>query len=90
VHEPEYEKPARRLSHARPELYRWSSYRATAAVEAAPEWLALDRLAPFFGEAMHWQANFPAFVAEKIGSTERPWDRVRGQEQNATRDATAA
>lgn len=68
--------PVRAKMVERPELYRWSSYRATAGLEAAPEWLALGRVQPFFGDAAHWQSNYTNYVAEKIGSTERLWDRV--------------
>ena len=69
--------PVRALMAERPELYRWSSYRASAGLETPPPWLALDRLQPFFGEPQSWQANYAAFVAERVGSTESPWDRVR-------------
>jgi putative transposase len=71
--------PVRAAMVERPELYRWSSYRATAGLEAAPEWLALDRLEPYFGDASHWQANYESFVEEKIGSKERLWDQVRNR-----------
>src|ERR1700682_3240508 len=69
--------PVRPLMAEGPELYRWSSYRASAGLETPPPWLALDRLQPFFGEPQSWQANYAAFVAERVGSTESPWDRVR-------------
>ena len=69
--------PVRAHMVERPELYRWSSYRATAGLETPPAWLALDRLEPFFGEPQHWQTNYAAFVAERIGSTESLWDRAR-------------
>jgi putative transposase len=61
----------------RPELYRWSSYRATAGLEAPPEWLALHRLQPFFGEPQNWHSGYAVFVKERIGSTESLWDGVR-------------
>jgi REP-associated tyrosine transposase len=61
----------------RPELYRWSSYRATAGLEAAPPWLAIDRLKPLFVDLPDWQSNYATFVAAKIGSTESLWDGVR-------------
>ncbi len=69
--------PVRANMVARPELYRWSSYRATAGLEPAPPWLSIDRLQPHFGDAEHWQGNYAKFVAEKIGSTEKLWDRVQ-------------
>ena len=71
--------PVRAGMVERPEDYRWSSYRPTAGLVRAPEWLALETLAPFFGEASSWQANYRAYVAEKIGSDERLWDKLENQ-----------
>jgi putative transposase len=71
--------PVRAGMVERPEDYRWSSYRATAGLARAPEWLALETLAPFFGEPSDWQANYRAYVAEKIGSDERLWDKLENQ-----------
>lgn len=68
--------PVRARMVERPEDYQWSSYRATAGIDEAPEWLALNALAPYFGEADHWQANYRTHVEEKIGSTERLWDNL--------------
>ncbi len=48
----------------RAEDYRWSSYRATAGLIAAPKWLALEPLIPFFGERQSWRANYVAYVNE--------------------------
>lgn len=45
-------------------------------MDHVPEWLALNTLAPYFGEPDHWQANYLAYVEEKIGSTERLWDKL--------------
>jgi len=71
--------PVRAKMVERPEDYCWSSYRATAGLEQASEWLALETLAPFFGEPSDWQANYRAYVAEKIGSDERLWDKLQNQ-----------
>jgi len=68
--------PVRARMVERPEDYRWSSYRATAGLEAAPDWLALDALAPRFGEADSWQTNYRAWVAEKSDSNEPLWGKV--------------
>ena len=61
----------------RPEDYRWSSYRATAGLESAPEWLdvraALDPFAPDVAVAVGY---YREFVAEKVGSDERLWDHL--------------
>lgn len=71
--------PVRAKMVARPEEYAWSSYRATCGLEPAPEWLALERLAPHFGEPDSWQGNYRGYVEEKLGSDERLWDhRVNG------------
>jgi putative transposase len=69
--------PVRAKMVERPELYPWSSYRATAGLEAAPAWLALDRVRPLFVDVPDWQSNYASYVAEKIGSTEKLWDKVR-------------
>jgi REP element-mobilizing transposase RayT len=61
----------------RPEDYRWSSYRATAGLEEAPEWLDLSSALSSFGAVSETtQASYRAFVAEKIASTENLWDRL--------------
>ena len=61
----------------RPEDYRWSSYRSTAGLEKAPEWLdiraALDPFAPDAAVAVRY---YREFVAEKIGADERLWDQL--------------
>ena len=62
-----------------PEQYVWSSYRATAGLVSAPSWLAVDKLAPHFGTADSWQANYVSYIAEAIGSDERLWDNAVNQ-----------
>jgi REP element-mobilizing transposase RayT len=69
--------PVRAGMVGRPEDFRWSSYRATAGLEPAPDWLdvraALDPFAPRADlAAMYYQD----FVAAKIGSPERLWDKL--------------
>jgi putative transposase len=68
--------PVRAKMVERPEDYRWSSYRATAGIEPGPEWLALGRLGPRFGEAENWQGNYRTYVADSIGSSERLWNNL--------------
>ena len=68
--------PVRAGMVERPELYRWSSYRATAGLETAPAWLALHRIEPLF-VGPDWQPNYARYVEEKIGSEEKLWDRVQ-------------
>ena len=61
----------------RPEDYRWSSYRATAGLEAAPDWLDVQAvLASFAPHRELAQSYYRQFVAEKIGSNECIWDNL--------------
>src|SRR5260221_6721113 len=55
-----------------PETYRWSSYRATAGLDAPPEWLDTQAaLSPFSGLSEAGSADYPTIVAEKIGCEPR-------------------
>jgi REP element-mobilizing transposase RayT len=67
--------PVRAKMVERPDDYRWSSYRATAGFEAAPDWLALDELVPWFGDDQ-WQLTYREWVAGAIGSEESLWDKL--------------
>jgi REP element-mobilizing transposase RayT len=69
--------PVRAGMVQRPEEYRWSSYRATAGLEAAPEWLTLAPLVPFFGEPETWRANYIAFVNDGCAAQDRIWNHLR-------------
>jgi hypothetical protein len=61
----------------RPEKYRWSSYRATAGLESAPEWLDVNAaLTPFAPDTELAQEYYREFVAAKIDSDECLWDKV--------------
>ena len=71
--------PVRAKIVARPEEYRWSSYRAMAGYEPAPEWLTVSELAAFFGPAGEWRDNFRAYVEENLTSEERLFSRVQRQ-----------
>ena len=69
--------PVRAGMVGRPEEYTWSSYRATAGYESAPAWLDVDAaLRPFAPDAEVAQPLYREFVDQKLGSTERLWDRV--------------
>ena len=69
--------PVRAKMVERPEEYRWSSYRATAGFESAPEWLDLDRaLAMFHPQRDLAHANYREFVLAKVDSDERLWDKL--------------
>lgn len=69
--------PVRAGMVERPEDYRWSSYRATAGLEAAPSWLDVDAaLEQFAPDRELAQEYYRASVAEMIGSTECLWDQL--------------
>ena len=69
--------PVRAKMVERPEDYRWSSYRATAGLESAPDWLDLQAaLSPFAPETELAQTYYREFVAQKIASDESLWDRL--------------
>jgi REP element-mobilizing transposase RayT len=71
--------PVRAKLVERPEQYAWSSYRATAGYEAAPEWLQVGEIAALFGAADDWRDNYKAYVDEKLTSEERLFDKVERQ-----------
>lgn len=60
-----------------PEEYRWSSYRATAGLETAPEWLATGELIPYYGDTDSWRETYVAFVAEGILTSDPIWKGLR-------------
>lgn len=69
--------PVRAKMVAGPEEYRWSSYLATAGIEAGPEWLDLEELVPWFGDTVSWQYNYAEYVAEGIGTADPIWRGLR-------------
>ncbi|HVT04163.1 MAG TPA: hypothetical protein VHL58_12415, partial [Thermoanaerobaculia bacterium] len=69
--------PVRAKMVERPEGYPWSSYHATAGLAAAPPWLSLEQLVPYFGETDSWRVNYVAFVNEKCSAEERIWTELR-------------
>ncbi len=69
--------PVRAEMVARPEEYRWSSYRATAGLEAAPEWLDLAAVyGHFHPDRGAAQAMYADYVSVKVDSRERLWDQA--------------
>jgi putative transposase len=69
--------PVRAHMVDRPESYKWSSYRATAGLDAAPDWLDLASLLPLFHPDRDGaQANYREFVCAKIDSEECLWDKL--------------
>ena len=70
--------PVRAKMVARPEDYRWSSFRATAGLEAAPPWLDVDAALAVFGEDRASAAPaYERFVLAHLDSDESLWDRVQ-------------
>ena len=59
--------------------YPWSSYRATAGLDAIPSFLCTDWLLSQFGkQRSSAQRKYQAFVEEGVGQAS-PWPQVRGQ-----------
>ncbi len=72
--------PVRAGIVARPELWRWSNYRACAGLAGAPEWLEVRwTLAQFASDAVTAKRRYREFVQEGLGSSARPLEGVRGQ-----------
>ncbi len=72
--------PVRAGMVERPEEYRWSSYRATAGLEAAPEWLATEWILRQFGsDPGRARAEYAGFVDAGVGIERSPWDDLVGQ-----------
>jgi len=69
--------PVRAGMVARPEEYRWSSYRATAGLEVVPDWLELDELIPYFSDASSWPESYVSFVDEGISNADPIWKGLR-------------
>ena len=83
--------PCARRWVERPEAYKWSSYRATAGLDKAPEWLDLDTLLALFGgERGPAQEAYRDFVLAKIGCEDRLWDKLTTQFYLGTEEWTKA
>jgi len=72
--------PMRAHMVERPEDYKWSSYRACAGYEDAPDWLDLKSLLEFFhpddGEA---RVSYKEFVCAKVDGEECLWSKLANQ-----------
>jgi putative transposase len=69
--------PVRAHMVERPEDYKWSSYRATAGLDAAPDWLDLGSVLPFFHpEREDAQKDYQEFVSAKIDGEDCLWDKL--------------
>ena len=71
--------PVRARLVKRPEQWRWSSYRASAGMDAAPPWFATDwLLGQFARRRKNAQAAYVRFVAEGLKAPSI-WGALRGQ-----------
>ena len=71
--------PVRAGLAKRPETYRWSSYRATAGLEKAQEWLTREWvLAQFSPQRRRAERQYQQFVQDGRGVAS-PWAQVEGQ-----------
>jgi putative transposase len=69
--------PVRAKIVARPEEYRWSSYRATAGLDSAPAWLDLAAVYDHFdSDRAAAQARYADYVLARVDSQERLWDQA--------------
>jgi putative transposase len=69
--------PVRANIVSRPEDYRWTSYRATAGLAPAPQWLAVhDVLLPFGPDGDLARAAFRDFVNAAIGVDSSFWNEL--------------
>jgi hypothetical protein len=66
-----------RLGEDAPEDFCWSSYRATAGLMAAPEWLRLAALMPYFSEDEKWRETYAEFVRDGIATADPMWRGLR-------------
>lgn len=70
--------PLRVKARDRVDQWKWSSFRATAGLEKAPEFLTTDWVLNQFGEKRgKAQSAYARFVREGLAS--RPWDDLQGQ-----------
>jgi len=69
--------PVRAGMVSTPEHDRWSSFRATAGLEAAPDWLDVGAaLEPFGGEGAIAEARYRSFVLDPIGLQDPLWEQL--------------
>jgi len=70
--------PVRAGMVERPGDWPWSSYRATAGLEAVPSWLHTRSVLDRFDErdSQSAAALYREFIAERTGGTESPWENL--------------
>lgn len=59
--------------------WRWSSYRATAGITPAPEWLEVGWTLAQFGKGAASRIGYRGFVAQALGSGRSPWEELASQ-----------
>jgi putative transposase len=70
--------PVRAGLAALPEDYQWSSYRSSAGLDSAEEWLDTGSLLGMFdGDKVLAQQLYQEFVLTKVNGQERLWDQVQ-------------
>ncbi len=70
--------PIRVKGNVQPSTWKWSSYRATAGLASAPEFLTTDWVLRQFGKnRTQAQKRYREFVREGLES--RPWEALQGQ-----------
>jgi REP-associated tyrosine transposase len=70
--------PLRVKVRDRVDQWKWSSFKATAGLERAPEFLTMDWILSQFGnKRRNAQARYTSFVRE--GLENRPWEKLQGQ-----------
>ena len=70
--------PVRVKGNSQIGAWKWSSYRATAGLEAVPDFLTVNWILSQFGQKRaQAQKKYREFVAE--GLDDRPWEKLRGQ-----------
>lgn len=72
--------PVRANMVAKPEDWRWSSYKCTAYSGKVPEFLTIDWVLGQFAERrVAARQRYRKFVAEGMTSSSRPWEKLVGQ-----------
>jgi len=70
--------PVRAKMVEHPKQRSWSSYRATAGVEKAPDWLKTDWLLGQFGRReSEAQKAYRSFVMRGVEKPESPWEKLK-------------
>ena len=82
--------PVRAHMVQRPEDYKWSSYRATAGYDEAPEWLDLAAVLRSFILIRRRQSGYREFVCAKIEADECLWDKLTNRIYLGTEEWTRA